>query len=59
MIKKEPEILQLENLNSALRFLELNVDTKSEKYRKLAKKMRTFYFDESAEEFSTFFKVSL
>lgn len=43
-MKKHPQIIQEDNLKSALALQELNVDTDSEECRELTKKLKEFYF---------------
>lgn len=43
--KKEPQIVQEDNLKSLLSFVELDTDIESEQCRELAKELKHFYFD--------------
>ena len=43
--KKEPQIVQEDNLKSLLSFVELGTDIESEQCRDLAKQLKYFYFD--------------
>lgn len=49
VIKKEPQIIQEDNLKSALGLQELNIDIEGEECRELSRKMKKFYFGEIEE----------
>lgn len=46
VLKKEPEIIQEDNLKSGVDIEELDTDVQSEECRKMTKRLKKFYFGE-------------